>query len=174
LDTDQCGCCDGNCPDSSSTPSDPGFFTDFVSKMETVDFIEKFNEEAGLRQVEIVDLSDCPVIVNEPLCAYNANGNLGKWVCRTMFSPITGEKTPEQSICADPQRALVTDQCGCCNGVCPESPCRCPCDLREDGDSKGIRMTVERDMNTTERCVSPKNAIKLTTRYEAFQCIDEC
>jgi hypothetical protein len=80
------GCCDGSCPDSSSKDR-PGLdFTDFVETLEVVDFIEKVNEEAGLQQAEIVDLSNsCTIVTNEPLCAYNSNGDLGKWVCQTIF-----------------------------------------------------------------------------------------
>jgi hypothetical protein len=174
LETDQCGCCDGSCPDSSSKDRPALDFTDFVETLEVVDFIEKFNEEAGLKQAEIVDISNaCTIIANEPLCAYNSNGDLGKWVCRTIFSPTTG-RPKETSSCSDPQRALVTDQCGCCNGDCPISPCRCPCDLRADGDNAGIRILVQEGTATKERCLSPSNAIKLTTRYEKFQCIDDC
>lgn len=174
LETDQCGCCDGNCPDNSSKDR-PGLdFSDFVETLEVIDFIEKFNEEAGLQQAEIVDLSNsCTIVANEPLCAYNSNGDLGKWVCRTIFSPTTGIPT-ETSSCSDPQRALVTDQCGCCNGECPVSPCRCPCDLRADGDNAGIRILVRKGTASKERCLSPSNAIKLTTRYEKFLCIDDC
>lgn len=170
LDSDKCGCCGGSCPNDEVRPEIE--FADFIDTLEQVDFIQKFNEEAGLRQSEFVGLP-CKADRDDSVCSFNSNGDIGVWVCRTIFSPFTGDPSV-QSVCADPDKALSTDDCGCCNGICPPSPCSCSCDLNGDGGSKGRRVFIEQGEESTEKCLSPQNAVMFSTRYEKFECIDQC
>jgi hypothetical protein len=76
----------------------------------------------------LVELN-CPVSnADEPPCAFDWNGDIGSWVCRTMYHPVTGEPI-EWNACVDPgKKGLSTDTCGCCGGSCPEV-CPCSCEL---------------------------------------------
>jgi hypothetical protein len=69
-----------------------------------------------------------------PDCAYNPMGDLGAWVCRTLYDPITGLPVT-QSTCVDTDgKGLDSDTCGCCDSVCPV-PCACACEIETfDGE----------------------------------------
>jgi hypothetical protein len=59
----------------------------------------------------------------------------GIFVCRTRTNPHTQEVTTF-SMCIPEDKGIVGDDCGCCDGVCPE-PCECPCTLMDrNGNSK--------------------------------------
>jgi hypothetical protein len=116
-----------------------------------------------------VDFSTCPVVENEPVCVLNIQGDTGRWACRTLFHPVSG--TPQSfSVCADARRTLGTDQCGCCDGVCPTS-CTCPCNLRGRGQGTGVLVRVDASLVS---CMSPATALRFTERNPNFECIDDC
>jgi hypothetical protein len=79
---------------------------------------------SNFNETLLEDLS-CPTDVdNEPDCAVR-DGELGTWLCRTMFDRFTGE-SESFSTCGNATRALPLDDCGCCEGACPEE-CTCGC-----------------------------------------------
>jgi hypothetical protein len=64
----------------------------------------------------------------------------GVFVCLQIFNPLTGVSESE-AFCISPDRAWVTDECGCCDGEYPELPVSAEiecedaeqaCDLRND------------------------------------------
>jgi hypothetical protein len=126
----------------------------------------KFNETL------LEDLS-CPTdIDNEPDCAVR-DGELGTWLCRTMFDRFTGE-SDSFSTCGNATRALPFDYCGCCEGACPVA-CTCGCTLEEVADAGVLVTETGPEGDTRERCFAPENAISMIAKPEgSFQCVTEC
>jgi hypothetical protein len=126
----------------------------------------------GIDESTLVDLA-CPVndVVNEPTCALR-NGELGTWLCRTIFEPLTGE-SDSWSTCGNATRALPLDECGCCDGVCPVE-CTFGCPLEGVADA-GVLVTMARPSGeTNEKCLAPEKAISLIAKAgDRFQCVTE-
>jgi hypothetical protein len=130
----------------------------------------------------LVDLS-CPdtnAAANEPDCALR-NGELGTWLCRTamMVEPLTGE-SDSWSTCGNATRALPSDECGCCDGVCPVLECTCGCSLEGVADAgvlvaKTSRMASVGEEHEHETCLAPEKAISLIAKPGGrFRCLTEC
>jgi hypothetical protein len=137
----------------------------------------------------LVELTCAPT--QSPMCAFDSYGNVGAWVCRTMFSPLSGAPV-QWNACVDPgKKGLTTDMCGCCGGFCP-APCPCPCDL-VDGTGSGtlvlasgtdffnvytwLPLDIQASWNITESavCVPNEIAISLEARpTNGISCITEC
>jgi hypothetical protein len=81
FETDECGCCGQECPQSPPT-------------------------------VNI----DCSADADSE-CQFN-NGDSGVFVCRTIIHPFDGQ-VRERAFCIPPDRAWITDVCGCCDTTCP-------------------------------------------------------
>jgi hypothetical protein len=118
------------------------------------------------------DLS-CPTDVdNEPECAVR-DGELGTWLCRTMFDRFTGE-SDSFSTCGNATRALPLDDCGCCEGACPVE-CTCGCTLEGAADTGVLVTETGPEGDEHERCFAPENAISIIAKPEGrFQCVTEC
>jgi hypothetical protein len=126
----------------------------------------------GIDESDLVDLS-CPDDVdNEPDCALR-NGELGAWLCRSIFDPLTGE-SDSWSTCGNATRALPLDDCGCCDGECPVE-CTCGCPVEGVADA-GVLVTMARPSGEeNERCLAPEKAISLIAKPGGrFQCVTEC
>jgi hypothetical protein len=126
---------------------------------------------AHVDESALVDLS-CPAFVaNEPDCAFG-DGELGTWLCRTMFDRFTGE-SDSYSTCGNATRALLLDDCGCCEGACPVE-CESVCSLNGVAGA-GVNVT-ETGPSGEEHyaCLAPERAISLiATRDGRFQCVTE-
>jgi hypothetical protein len=125
----------------------------------------------GIDESDLVDLACPDNSANEPNCALR-NGELGTWLCRTIFEPLTGE-SDSWSTCGNATRALPLDECGCCDGVCPVE-CTVGCPL-EGVDDAGVLVTMARPSGeTTEKCLAPEKAISLIAKAGGrFQCVTE-
>jgi hypothetical protein len=120
----------------------------------------------------LVDLS-CPAFVaNEPDCALSHSGELGTWLCRTMFDRFTGE-SDSYSTCGNATSALLLDDCGCCEGACPVE-CESVCPL-DDVAGAGVLVTETGPSGEEHQaCLAPERAISLiATRDGRFQCVTE-
>jgi hypothetical protein len=107
----------------------------------------------------------------EPACALR-DGDLGTWVCRNVTKPDT-EEFNVFSTCANTTRALPSDTCGCCDGICPTA-CTCECTLDEaDGGGPGFLLTVSKKFGEPEqKCFAPEKAISLVAKpRDRFQCV---
>jgi hypothetical protein len=135
----------------------------------------------GIDESTLVDLSaSCPGdATDEPDCALR-NGELGTWLCRTIFEPLTGE-SDSWSTCGNATRALPLDECGCCEGACPVE-CTCGCPLEGVADA-GVLVTKTRPSSSGEetenenegKCLAPEKAISLIAKPgDRFQCVTEC
>jgi hypothetical protein len=126
---------------------------------------------AHVDESALVDLS-CPAFVaNEPDCTSHS-GELGTWLCRTMFDRFTGE-SDSYSTCGNATSALLLDDCGCCEGACPVE-CESVCSL--DGvDGAGVNVTETGPSGEEHHaCLAPERAISLiATRDGRFQCVTE-
>jgi hypothetical protein len=126
----------------------------------------------GIDESDLEVLS-CPDDVDsEPDCALR-NGELGAWLCRTIFDRLTGE-SDSWSTCGNATRALPSDACGCCDGECPDE-CTCGCPLDGVADT-GVLVTMARPSGEeNERCLAPEKAISLIAKPGGrFQCVTEC
>jgi hypothetical protein len=126
----------------------------------------------GIDESDLVDL-ECPDnSASEPDCALR-NGELGTWLCRTIFESLTGE-SDSWSTCGNATRALPLDKCGCCDGACPVE-CTCGCPLQDVADA-GVLVTMARPSGEgNERCLKPEKAISLIAKPGGrFQCVTEC
>jgi hypothetical protein len=125
----------------------------------------------GIDESDLVDLACLDNSANEPNCALR-NGELGTWLCRTIFEPLTGE-SDSWSTCGNATRALPLDECGCCDGVCPVE-CTVGCPL-EGVDDAGVLVTTARPSGeTTEKCLAPDKANSLIAKAGGrFQCVTE-
>lgn len=110
---DECGCCDGVCPQRG---------------------------EARFQRPDFVDLScEGESLIGCDLPPRSGNGHgeevveQGLFVVRSLFDPHTGEEQRE-AICIPGSRAWEGDECGCGNQACPEQPrsVDVQCDAEED------------------------------------------
>jgi hypothetical protein len=126
----------------------------------------------GIDESALVDLSCPDSVANEPDCALR-NGELGTWLCRTIFEPLTGE-SESWSTCGNATRALPLDECGCCDEECPVE-CTCGCPLEGVADA-GVLVTKARPSGEeNEKCLAPEKAISLIAKPGGrFQCVTEC
>jgi hypothetical protein len=122
----------------------------------------------------------CPAVDAEPTCKTMTasiwpDAPDGTWVCRTLKHPVTGEDMI-QSACIDPEWALETDECGCCNGGCPTVCDSCPCDLYETGDQSGVLVETNmfNGLIVYNSCVAPELAITLIAQSNATKCLELC
>jgi hypothetical protein len=121
----------------------------------------------GWLQDEVFEELNCVAATNAPDCAYNVDGDLGVWVCRTLFSPFDGN-TANMTHCAVPQYTLQNnDKCGSCDGTYP-TPCTCACTVDTDGD--GVYITREGD----QACVNAKWANNALNRFDTVACVTVC
>jgi hypothetical protein len=109
--------------------------------------IETLLQEMGVPpgvNASLVELN-CPVSnAGEPPCAFDWNGDIGSWVCRTMYHPVTGAPI-EWNACVDPgKKGLSTDTCSCCGGSCPKM-CPCTCELVNGSGAGSLVRVRERD-----------------------------
>ncbi len=126
----------------------------------------------GIDESDLVVLSCLDDVDSEPDCALR-NGELGAWLCRTIFDRLTGE-SDSFSTCGNATRALPFDDCGCCEGACPVE-CTCGCTLEEVADAGVLVTETGPEGDTRERCFAPENAISMIAKPEgSFQCVTEC
>jgi hypothetical protein len=119
----------------------------------------------------LVDHSCLAFVANDPDCAFR-NGELGTWLCRTMFDPFTGE-SDSYSTCGNATRALLLDDCLCCEGA-SSVECESVCPL--DGVAGAGVLVTETGPSGEEHqlCLAPERAMSLiTTRDGRFQCVIE-
>jgi hypothetical protein len=125
---------------------------------------------AHVDESALVD-SSCPAYVaSEPNCTTSHDGELGTWLCRTMFDRFTGE-SDSYSTCGNATSALLLDDCGCCEGACPDE-CESVCSL--DGVAGAGVLVKETGPSGEEHqaCLAPERAISLiATRDGRFQCV---
>jgi len=110
----------------------------------------------------LCDLSD----ISGPECASNREGDLGVWVQRVTYNPITGEANEPRTLCIDPERGLDTDICGCGDN-CPEA-CACTCTTRDAEDGVLVQRAGA-DANARSLCIPEPNAMALIGRG-AVEC----
>jgi hypothetical protein len=161
-------------PDTTiSTPSFDSIATSFGGLLQPNDsgragsYLYNLFAESWTAAQLFVDFSTCPAVGSEPVCEFNSDGDTGRWACRTLFHPVTGDPQPF-SVCADARRALGTDECGCCGASCP-TQCNCPCTVGENG-MPGVQVIV----GSLATCMTPAMALTLTARNPSFQCVQEC
>ena len=119
----------------------------------------------------LVDLSCPDNRANEPDCALR-NGELGDWLCRTVFAPFTGE-SDSWSTCGNSTLTLALDGCGCCNGVCPVG-CTSGCALNGVTDAGVLVIETKPKGEVTQECLTPEKAISLIAKPGGrFQCVIE-
>jgi len=102
----------------------------------------------------------------EPDC-FARRGEVGSWVCRTLYNPFTGE-AKEFNDCITETRGLETDTCGCCGGVCPPT-CPCECEMR-NGET-GVLVTGSEGERSI--CVPAERAVSMIVA-DRFSCVEEC
>jgi hypothetical protein len=137
-------------------------------------FIEMLTDSFGAGQFSdifdsfLVELGCEPA--SEPACAL-PGGEPATWVCRTVSEPWTGDSR-SWSACTNTTRTLPFDECGCCNGICPDA-CTCGCPW-EDGGT-GVLITVTKPWGEPEeKCIASEKAISLVaTPGDFFQCVTE-
>jgi hypothetical protein len=118
LDGDTCGCCDDTCPE----PGDMTFpRPDAVSITCETD----------------VDLITCGLPSRKKDGEADEEEE-GLFVCRKVFNPITGE-SEQHPVCVPSDRAWSTDECGCCEEVCPERPAPVEIECEAENDSCELR-----------------------------------
>ena len=138
-------------------------------------FIEDWSESA------VTTNQTCVNADNAPAC-FDATGNDGFWVCRTLTDPYTAQPS-SKSVCIGAGAFLDgNDACGCCpsttNGssTAPTCPDQCPCVCDRDGVGDDVRiLNIE---NTTDlniqNCVDPRLAISATNGFGSISCVEEC
>lgn len=95
----------------------------------------------------------------------------GVWVCRSFYSPLTGDLQRTQTACINPSRGLDSDACGCCDGACPVT-CECACETDIGEDGVWVEITKKNDEIAT-KCVPTGLAPSITARDRA-QCVTTC
>jgi hypothetical protein len=133
---------------------------------------EDFGRDCGrIDESTLVDLSCPDNSANEPDCALR-NGELGDWLCRTVFAPFTGE-SDSWSTCGDSTLTLALDGCGCCDGECPVE-CTNGCALN-GVTGAGVLVTETKPKGeVTQECLTPEKAISLIAKPgDRFQCVVE-
>jgi hypothetical protein len=118
----------------------------------------------------LVDLS-CDNDATEPDCALH-NGELGNWLCRTMFDRFTGV-SDSWSACGNATRALPMDECGCCEGACPVE-CTSGCSLEGVTDAGVLVTETTPSGEEKQTCLAPEKAISLIAKPDGrVQCVTE-
>jgi hypothetical protein len=149
----------------------------------TSNFLEDWSESA------VVTNDTCVEDAAAPECL-DVLGQPGFWVCRTLTDPFTGIPN-SKNVCIGKGAFLPSnDKCGCCSAaassspgnatatnataVCP-APCPCQCDLVGDVDP-GVWISAKAggDTSPSNRCVDPRWAASITSRFERIQCLTEC
>ena len=144
-------------------------------------FIEDWSESA------VTTNQTCVNADNAPAC-FDATGNDGFWVCRTLTDPYTAQPS-SKSVCIGAGAFLDgNDACGCCpsttNGTSAASTCpdQCPCVCDRDGVGDGVWIMTDLNVlnieNTTDlniqNCVDPRLAISATNGFGSISCVEEC
>ena len=143
-------------------------------------FIEDWSESAVTTNQTCVNEDDAPA-------CFDATGNDGFWVCRTLTDPYTAEPT-SKSVCIGTGSFLDgNDACGCCssstNGTsAPACPAPCPCTCDRDGTGDGV--WINTDLNVLEienatdfnirKCVDPRWAVSAINGFSRITCLEEC
>lgn len=99
LEGDTCGCCDGKCPELGGG-----------SPFSRPDFVEKTCSAEELITCDLRKRGD-------------EDEAVGQFVCRTRYNPLTGD-AKQEAMCISEDRAVETDECGCCGEDCPVRPSR--------------------------------------------------
>jgi hypothetical protein len=133
---------------------------------------EDFGRDCGhIDESTLVDLLCTDNSANEPDCALR-NGELGDWLCRTVFAPFTGE-SDSWSTCGDSTLTLALDGCGCCDGECPVG-CTNGCALNGVTDAGVLVTETKPKGEVTQECLTPEKAISLIAKPgDRFQCVVE-
>jgi hypothetical protein len=95
----------------------------------------------------------------------------GVFVCRTKTHRGENVTSP---MCIPTDRALVDDECGCCDMDCPEPCDACPCDItgRDGKVREGVFVSIEDDEEET--CVPKFASAKLVYHREDVTCFKGC
>jgi hypothetical protein len=120
FETDECGCCGGDCPEQP-------------------------------RNVDIDCSGDSSV---DQECQFK-NGESGVFVCRTIFHPLGGQ-VHQRSFCIPPDRAWITDVCGCCEDGCPTA--RSGAFDDESTQLEAMALEVPDDTSTEEAAANVANS----------------
>jgi hypothetical protein len=111
-----------------------------------------------------------------PTCASNLNGEVGAWVCRSLFNPFNGERQ-SITLCADANMTIgAVDVCGCCGEACPQV-CECPC-TSPDGE-EGVRVwlnaTMMGESEPWEVCMDSAFAVSIIGSVnDTLSCVTNC
>jgi hypothetical protein len=147
-------------------------------------FLEDWSDSA------VTSNKTCVNADSAPAC-FDASGDDGFWVCRTLSDPYTGVASSKTLCIGEGSFLEKNDVCGCCsaagnssNGtatspVCPK-PCPCTCDL--DGTGDGVWILTDLNVlnleNATDlnvkRCVDPRFAVSATSSFQCIGCLEEC
>jgi hypothetical protein len=143
-------------------------------------FIEDWSNSAVTTNQTCVNEDDAPA-------CFDATGNDGFWVCRTLTDPYTAEPT-SKSVCIGTGSFLEgNDACGCCssttNGTAsPTCPAPCPCTCDRDGTDDGV--WINTDLNVLEienatdfnirKCVDPRWAVSAVNGFGRITCLEDC
>ena len=143
-------------------------------------FIEDWSESAVTTNQTCTNEDDAPA-------CFDATGNDGFWVCRTLTDPYTAQPS-SKSVCIGTGSFLDgNDACGCCPlttnstsaPTCPKQ-CPCVCDLEGTGDGVWINtdLNVLNIENATDlnikKCVDPRWAISGINGFGRIVCLEEC
>jgi hypothetical protein len=133
---------------------------------------EDFGRDCGrVDESTLVDLSCPDNSANEPDCALR-NGELGNWLCRTVFAPFTGE-SDSWSTCGNSTLTLALDGCGCCDGACPVG-CTNGCALNGVTDAGVLVTETKPKGEVVQECITSEKAISLIAKPGGrFQCVVE-
>jgi hypothetical protein len=116
----------------------------------------------------------CEDNINLPACPHPTQPETknGMWICRTL-ADTTNNRLIRQSQCINPLFSLVNqDECGCCNGICPELACPCTCAI---GEVQGVSLafTAPGDQQFAPSCFPNDLALKLRSEDTGFwTCLD--
>lgn len=132
----------------------------------------------GLTYGDFIKNITCPEVEDEPLCplhpTLDGEERNGTWVCRSVYHPITG-MLRNSSACIDPDYALESDECGCCEDVCPQI---CECGCNEEGDGKGGVLvqgpSIASPGEMVELCMPPGAAVSLVDAVDVVECVTSC
>lgn len=95
LEGDVCGCCDDTCPEDGESSFESPEYVDASCAAEEVVTCDISHKKRGGNETE------------------------GLYLCRTTFDKITGE-SEKKTVCAASDEAWESDECGCCDGTCPD------------------------------------------------------
>jgi hypothetical protein len=147
-------------------------------------FLEDWSDSAVTSNKTCVNANSAPA-------CFDASGNDGFWVCRTLSDPYTGVPGSKTLCIGEGSFLEKNDVCGCCSAadassnstatspVCPK-PCPCTCDLDGTGDGVWILTDLNvlnlenaTDLNT-KRCVDPRFAVSATESFQRIGCLEKC